>query len=681
MDANQPPGGSSSGPGSGLADTDPAVADTEASDPGTDAENSATSSRGGGGRGPRHVRAGDTLGRYDLLDEIGEGGMATVFRARDRELRREVAIKVLFPHLARRDEVVRRFQREARAAAGLEHANILRIYDVGGAAQQDDDTPPFIVMELVRGRTLLEEAEQRGPLLAEVVACIGALLADALAAAHAASIVHRDIKPSNVLIAQGGRLLLADFGVARLETDDSSLVTRTGALLGTPAYMSPEQASGDVATARSDIYSLGATLYQLSTGYLPYSGSPAKVMSLIATGALVSPNRRRTQVGPDLSRAIERMMATDPGERPATASAVAAELRELATAGGLGDPAEELAAYFENADDFLARCTPRVVSAIVAAGKQALAESRLPRAIALADRASSLAPDDEAVKTLVETVTEGGRASRRRKVLLAGAAGVLALGGVAFGVTRLTGGSASAPDAVLVALGSDAGALEIGSTDAGAVDPVDAASIDGAPIDAERLAPAIDAHARAVDARIRRHVDARVAVAPTLDAAPIDAAVAIDAAPKPIDAAPPRPGRIVVSNDTWCEVAIDGESRGRLNPGAHLDVEVSAGRHVVTCAQPGINPGWRKQVDVTAGLARTVSGTLLTTVDVHVAITGDRVKIDGRMYSRGDTAKLKVGRHQAVLLRAGKPAVNAFFDVPRIPCRLHEQGSGVVCDP
>src|SRR5262245_51904954 len=139
--------------------------------------------------------------------------MATVFRARDRELRRDVAVKVLFPHLARRPDVVRRFHREARAAAALEHPNILRIYDVGGAERDD---PPYIVMELIRGRTLLSEIEQRGAMLAEIAACIGALLADALAAAHAAGVIHRDVKPANVLIAPGGRLLPADFGVRSL---------------------------------------------------------------------------------------------------------------------------------------------------------------------------------------------------------------------------------------------------------------------------------------------------------------------------------------------------------------------------------------------------------------------------------------------------------------------------------
>src|SRR5689334_7978236 len=309
--------------------------------------------------------------------------MATVFRARDRELRRDVAVKVLFPHLARRADIVKRFHREARAAAGLEHPNILRIYDVGGGEGED---PPYIVMELIRGRTLLQEIEQRNAILAELVACIGALLADALAAAHAAGIIHRDVKPANVLIAQGGRLLLADFGVARLETEDS-LVTRTGALLGTPAYMSPEQASGDVTTARSDLYSLGATLYQLATGSLPYSGSPARIISLIAAGALVPPVRRRPSYGLDLSRLVERAMATDPTSRPQSATAFAAELRALAATGGLGDPTEELAAYFEDPEAFLRARTKAVVTAVVAAARSAITESRLPRAMALADRA------------------------------------------------------------------------------------------------------------------------------------------------------------------------------------------------------------------------------------------------------------------------------------------------------
>ncbi|MBX3158188.1 MAG: serine/threonine protein kinase, partial [Deltaproteobacteria bacterium] len=444
-------------------DTDPAVADTQAPDTPEETlpPGEAVASQPHV-RGPRSVRPGDVLAsRYELGEELGEGGMATVFRARDKQLRRDVAVKVLFPHLARRVEVVRRFHREARAAAGLEHANILRIYDVGGGdrssgsevASETEVDPPFIVMELIRGRTLLQEIEQRDAILAEIVACIGALLADALAAAHKAGIIHRDIKPSNVLIAPGGRLLLADFGVARLETEDS-LVTRTGSLLGTPAYMSPEQASGDTATAKSDLYSLGATLYQLSTGLLPYSGSPARVMSQIAAGTLVPPVKRRATVGPDLSRTIEQLMASELAHRPESAATVAADLRRLATNGGFGDPTEELAAYFEDPAAFLEQRRPAVVGLIVTSARKALAEAKLPRAMALADRASLLAPEDPAVKTLVESVTAGGRASARRRALAIAGVGVLAAGAGAGGLMLVRG--ASTGDAVVDAAVADA---------------------------------------------------------------------------------------------------------------------------------------------------------------------------------------------------------------------------------
>jgi len=626
-------------------DTDPLAA-TQASP--EDEEKSSTKTRS--------VHVGDTLGkRYELAEQIGEGGMATVFRARDKDLRRDVAVKVMFPHLARRHEVVRRFHREARAAAGLEHANILRIYDVGGG---EEEVPPFIVMELIRGRTLLQEIEQRGALLAEIVACIGALLADALAAAHAAGIIHRDIKPSNVLIAPGGRLLLADFGVARLETEDS-LVTRTGALLGTPAYMSPEQASGDTATAKSDLYSLGATLYQLATASLPYSGSPAKVMAQIASGSLVAPNRRNAAVGPDLSRAIERLMKTEPVERPASASAMATELREMAAAGGLGDPTDELSAFFADPDGFVRVRTPAVVSAIVSAGRQALAESRLPRAMALADRASAIAPEDPAVKTLVDAVTAGDRASRAKKWIVLGGLGLAIAGGGAYALTRAPEVTVS-PDAAVLAVVVDAAPDTAPSPDAAEVVIVDAGPIDAAPRDARRQTVAIDAGA----------VDAAVAIA-------IDAAVAL-----PDAAVDNPPGQIVVSNDTWCEITLDGVAiQPRLQRKKVL--KAPAGKHTVTCTQPGIvGATWTREVVVESGRTVQAMGTMLAAVAVTIAVSGTKVQIEGVHYPVGTVTKMKPGRYRAVVYHGDKTGAGGWLDIPRVPsCRLHDLGSQVVCDP
>ena len=591
-------------------DTDP-LADTQDSGSG--------SGSGSGSEKKRVVHAGDTLGRYELVEEVGEGGMATVFRARDRELRRDVAVKVLFPHLAKRDDVVRRFHREARAAAGLDHPNILRVYDVGGG----EGDPPYIVMELVRGRSLLGEIEQRGPMLAELAACVGSLLADALAAAHAAGVVHRDVKPANVMIASGGRVLLADFGVARLETEDS-LVTKTGALLGTPAYMSPEQATGDTATAKSDLYSLGATLYQLATGALPYSGPPAKVLASIAQGSLVPPVKRKANVGPDLSRAIVDMMQADPAARPASATDIGKQLRTLATSGGLGDPAKELADYFADPDAFLTARTPTIVKTIVGEAKHALGDDKLPRALALADRATALAPEDPDVAALVQTVTEGGRAQRRRRVLAIVAAGVLVAGGAAFGVAKLAGGHdvAAARDASVVAI--DAPRM-IDAPPAPIV--IDAATVVEAPVDAAVVRDAGRVH----------HVDAGAVAMIAIDGAPAPPVI-VDAAPLVvIDALAPAPGAIVVHNDLWCDVKIDGTKRGGRNDTLRVD----AGHHVVECEQP--SGRWKREVDVAPGTTATVTGTMLGTIAIKLDVD---TTIDGVPHKRGDVVQRKAGRTQ-----------------------------------
>jgi serine/threonine-protein kinase len=643
----------------GRNDTDPAVAETQTQP--SDPPEAETASDPGVKKGPamRAVHVGDTLGRYELVEDIGEGGMATVFRARDKELRRDVAVKVLFPHLARRAEVVRRFHREARAAAGLEHANILRIYDVGGGEAGE---PPYIVMELIRGRTLMAEIEQRGFVLAELAASVGALLADALAAAHAAGVIHRDIKPANVLIASGGRLLLADFGVARLETEDS-LVTRTGALLGTPAYMSPEQATGDTATVRSDLYSLGATLYQLATGFLPYSGTPAKVMSQIATGALISPLRRRPAVGPDLSRVIEQLMETDAADRPAKAAEVAGTLRELAAAGGLGDPGEELAAYFEDPEGWLGKRMPTVVGALVGAGKRAIADAKLPRAMALADRASELAPDDPAVKSLVASVTEGGRASRRRRVLGIAGLVVVVAGGATAAVIGLSGGgppiahdagiALAPPDATLIAVADDATPMVVDAM------PV---VVDAAPIvvDAARARP--DAGRLRSDASAHR--DAGLAAPPAdaeaMTVAPIDAA---------IDAAP-RPGFITVENDRWCDVKIDDAPRGRRESGPF---QVAPGHHRVVCEQPGTGNKWFAELDIAPGQRAVAKGSMARKVDIVVQLAdADHVTIDGQLYANGARVPLSEDRHEIRAIRGGDEVGKAFVTI-RAPCTLRDR--------
>jgi len=356
-------------------------------------------------------------------------------------------------------------------------------------------------------------------------------------------------------------------------------------------------------------------------------------------------------------------MQTDPADRPAKAADVAAELRALATAGGLGDPGEELAGYFEDPEGWLAKRMPTVVGALVAAGKRAIAESKLPRAMALADRASALAPDDPAVQTLVETVTEGGRASRRRRVLgIAGLVVVVAGGGTA-AVMALSGGSPAAPDAGVVSVPPDATRVAMVADAAPMIADVLPLADDAAVVDAARTRP--DAgHARS-DASIRRDA---VTVAPA-DASQMT--VLADAAPPPADAAP-APGLIVVQNDRWCDVTIDRELRGRPEKGPF---QVTAGHHTVVCEQAGTGNRWEQGVEVAPGQRALVKGTMAKSVDVVIQLVGaDAVSIDGALYANGTRIPLKVDRHEIRALRDGGEVGKAFVTI-RGACTLRDRPS------
>ncbi|MBL8626737.1 MAG: serine/threonine protein kinase [Myxococcales bacterium] len=620
-------------------DDDAGHADTVAS--GGDAP--ATPADGGPAIAPAAaaVGPGSQLGRYQLIDELGSGGMATVYRARDRELRREVAVKVLFPHLAKKAELTRRFQREARAAAGLEHPNILRVYDVGA------DGAPHIVMELVRGQSLRERAEAEGALLAELVAAIGACLCGALAVAHAAGVVHRDVKPANVMIADDGRLLLADFGVARID-DDDSLHTRTGALLGTPSFMAPEQAHGDALDGRADLYAVGVTLYQLATGGLPFAGPTAKIVAEAQRGATPA-LRRQPAVGAPLSRLIARLMDPDPGKRPADAATAAAELTALVTAGGLGAPADEVRAWALDPAAYRAARTPTVIAALMAEATAAVAQGATARALATCDRVLALAPAHAGAAALVARVTRQGQT---RRWLLGGAA-ALALGGGAVGAWRVLGGAAApgAPDAAAVV---DGGALIDGMTD-GAL--ADAATPDAA----GDAGPGPDAAAPrdAGDRATARRDAGAIEVAAIVDAA---VSAPVDAAPVATIDAPPAPGAVVLRVDAWCDLAIDGQARGRASA---APIELPPGRHTLVCKQ-GLGQGaWRQEVVVTSGVTQTLDVTLLASV-VVVNGLADTIRLRDRALAPGAEAALRPGRVQVERLRGDDASALGWITVPAV---------------
>ena len=258
--------------------------------------------------------------RYEIVREIARGGMANVYLAHDKKLDRPVALKVLSAELSRDPAFVERFRLEAQSAGGLNDPNIVAVYDWG-----QEQSTSFIVMEYVEGRTLRDVINE-GPVAADQAARIAGDIAKALAAAHRAGVVHRDIKPGNVLITPTGQVKVTDFGIARANGVGDGL-TKTGAVMGTATYFSPEQAQGVPVDARSDIYSLGVVLYEMMTGVVPFAGDSAvSVAYLHVREPVKAPSQRRRDLSPALEAIILTCLAKDPVDRYQSADQLRADL-------------------------------------------------------------------------------------------------------------------------------------------------------------------------------------------------------------------------------------------------------------------------------------------------------------------------------------------------------------------
>lgn len=273
---------------------------------------------------PSHPEMLGRLGRYDIERVIGSGGMGIVLKAHDSELNRPIAIKLLAPHLAHVGAARERFAREGRAAAAVVHEHVVAIHNV-----ESDGKAPFLVMQYVPGRSLQTRVDEDGPLAVEEILRIGVQAASGLAAAHRQGLIHRDVKPANILLEnQVERAILTDFGLART-IDDASL-TQTGILAGTPHYMSPEQASGELIDFRSDLFSLGAVLYFMATGHPPFRANGAMAVLHRLCHEKHRPVWQTNKNIPDeLSDVVDRLLEKKPGRRLATADEVQQELATL----------------------------------------------------------------------------------------------------------------------------------------------------------------------------------------------------------------------------------------------------------------------------------------------------------------------------------------------------------------
>jgi serine/threonine protein kinase len=262
--------------------------------------------------------------RYDMGRGLGSGGMGEVFLARDRVLGRDVALKVLRRQYAGDSEFAERFLREARSAASLSHPNIVQVYDRG----ETEDGASYIAMEYVPGGTLKEKISREGPLAAREAAALGAQVAEALGAAHERGMVHRDIKPQNVLLTEKGDAKVADFGIAR--AGSSVTISKTGSVMGTAGYMSPEQALGEPATPKSDLYSLGVVLYEALTGELPFTAdNPIAVSMKHVTEPLRPPRDIDPTIPEGMNALVTKLMAKDPEDRYASADELSDDLMRV----------------------------------------------------------------------------------------------------------------------------------------------------------------------------------------------------------------------------------------------------------------------------------------------------------------------------------------------------------------
>jgi tRNA A-37 threonylcarbamoyl transferase component Bud32 len=358
--------------------------------------------------------------RYRIIEEVGQGGMAVVYRAHDEKLRREVAVKVLHAHLLAEPESRARLEREARAVAKLNHDGILQIFDYSS----EEATSSYIVTEFIEGQTLKQFLANRQLPVPELAGLIVIELGEALSHAHSLGILHRDVKPENVMVRKDGVLKLMDFGVAQVV--DLERMTVTGQILGSPAYMAPEVLDGRTLDFRSDVFSVGVMLYQMATGVLPFTGkNPHEVLRRVSDGKFADPRTVNRLVSDQLARVIARALAHKPEDRFPTIDAMVDELRRYVADAGLGGPRDELREYLTDTEGYEKALIPRLVSALVASGVREQSSKHRARALELWNRALAFEPHNMAVLNELRRLERG---EHLRRWGMGGAALVVLLG-------------------------------------------------------------------------------------------------------------------------------------------------------------------------------------------------------------------------------------------------------------
>jgi serine/threonine-protein kinase len=366
-------------------------------------------------RQTRLISVGQVLDKYEILERVGQGGMAIVYRGIDRSLKRTVAVKILHKHLSDYQEARDRFEREAQAVAKLRHENILEIFDYSAKV----DSESYIVTEFIDGQTLKQFVTERPITFPEVGAMVMLQVARALAHAHAVGILHRDIKPENIMIRSDGVVKLMDFGISHMV--DLERLTVTGQLLGSPAYMAPEHVEGRPLDFRTDVFAVGIVLYQLTVGKLPFEGkNPHEVLKRIAECKFVDPRIANPRIGNRLGKIILRAMAAAPNDRYSAIGEMVIAIEAYLEESGLeaDKVTSELARYFKAPVPYEAALKERLLDHLTRRGQKLLGDGEQAPALDVFDRVLTIDPTNEKV-----------RRARFKTIVI----GVLAVGAISAG--------------------------------------------------------------------------------------------------------------------------------------------------------------------------------------------------------------------------------------------------------
>ena len=343
---------------------------------------------------------GTSVQRYEIQEELGQGGMSVVYRGRDPELGRDVAIKVLHSHLAGKKENRQRFRREAQAIARLRHPHIVDVFDYS----REEDDHAFIVMEYIPGRTLREWCDTHGHPPPEIAVMIGLILANALSHAHEHGVIHRDLKPENVMVSDDGTLTLMDFGIAHVA--DAETMTQTGSLLGSPAHMAPEIIDGAPVNRRSDIFSVGTVLYWLACGQFPFDGENAtQLLRQVLDCNYTQPSEINPKISPELERVICRCLSRDPDDRFESVDTLEDALADALETVEPTDVQDELNAYFQDPAGYTDAYEEDVVERIVARGNALAERGDIPAAMSQFNRALAYDPTHPEVNAALDRLS------------------------------------------------------------------------------------------------------------------------------------------------------------------------------------------------------------------------------------------------------------------------------------